>query len=146
MAKPQVKNLPSLMQAFLEMQDCKNHSRIVVLVAHGFIELMVNVLIDAHCTNHKRISSSRRDYPHATKLLILHELKIISDDRYKELDSYRDLRNRAAHETVFRIKSDDFSFIKIRRAIAEHTAKESVAERFFWASLELLGNFWNDTA
>jgi len=149
MSKPRKKAPPpSFVQVLIEMDSLKLNSRVVTLVAHGFIELMVNALVEAHCKNHQKISSNRRDYPHATKLLVLHELGILSDDRYRELDRFRDVRNRAAHDAVFRISADELSFVELPSAIAELGANDRSstgrAARFYNACMILIGKFWNE--
>ena len=87
--------------AVLKEVEGSTNPRVVVLVAHGLIELMVNTLIDAHCKNAKAITSDIRGYPHAAKLLILNECGIISDVFYIILDRFRRLRNDAAHKPFF---------------------------------------------
>ena len=85
----------------LEEVEGSTNPRIVILVAHGLIELMVNTLIDAHCKNRKAITSDTRGYPHTTKLLILNECGVIHDAFYRVLNRLRKLRNDAAHEPFF---------------------------------------------
>jgi len=87
--------------AVLKEVEGSTNPRVVVLVAHGLIELMVNTLIDAHCKNAYAITSDIRGYPHAAKLLILNECGIISDVFYIILDRFRRLRNDAAHKPFF---------------------------------------------
>ncbi len=56
-----------------------NCTRFQVLITQGFVELLVNAVIDAKCKNAKKITSNTRDFPYSTKLLILHELGLLSD-------------------------------------------------------------------
>ena len=68
-----------VMQIFKELSLVKGHTRLLVLVTHGFIELLVNALVDHHLKNSKKVTSDVRSYPHSTKILLLNELGIIED-------------------------------------------------------------------
>lgn len=43
------------MRVFRELHNVQDNDRLLVLVTHGFLELLVNALIDAKCKNAKRI-------------------------------------------------------------------------------------------
>src|ERR1051325_9240377 len=75
--------------------------RSVVILGHGFLELLVNTLIDAKCKNAKKITANNRDCSHSANLVLLHELGLLSDESYSIFDWFRRLRNRAAHEPFF---------------------------------------------
>lgn len=77
--------------------------RFQVLITQGFVELLVNAVIDAKCKNAKKITSNTRDFPYSTKLLLLHELGLLSDSSYRSLDKLRKYRNKAAHEPFFEV-------------------------------------------
>ena len=81
-----------------EVRECGSHPRSVVLVAHEIIELIVNLLVKNHCNNGKRIIEDTRSYTHASKCVILNELKVLHDDELKLLDRFRKLRNDLVHD------------------------------------------------
>jgi hypothetical protein len=95
-----------------ELEAFRTQPRVVVLVSHGFVELLVNALVDKRCKQGKRINSNSRDFAHSGKLIILHEIGVLSDERYKCLDAFRNLRNKAAHDPVFRLSKTDLQVIK----------------------------------
>jgi hypothetical protein len=92
-----------------EQQD--NHRHCVVLM-HSFLELLLNTLIEAKCRNAERIVSNTRDYPQSVKLVLLHELGIISDAQFRVYDWFRKLRNSAAHKALFEVKTKDLQPIE----------------------------------
>jgi hypothetical protein len=61
----------------IELGRVKNEHRMLILLTSGFIELLVNALIDAHCKNSKKINDSNRDYTLSVKLVLLHEMGIL---------------------------------------------------------------------
>lgn len=81
--------------------------RVVVLVAHGLIELMINTIINSRCKQgKKKITKDSRGFPHSIKLIILNEMGILHDDFYQALDRFRDLRNDAAHDPFFEVPDE----------------------------------------
>jgi hypothetical protein len=125
----------TIIKIFREMSYSKDNSRLMVLITHGFIELLVNTLIESKCKNSKRLISNRRDYPHSSKLLLLNELSIISDDQYRLLVWFKNLRNRAAHEPIFEITNQDLQRFK--------EAKDRDPNNFFMLCIAILSNLWN---
>ena len=102
-----------LIAFFRELKKVEDNQRSLVIVTHGFIELLINTIIDAHCKHGRRkITSNRRDYPQSVKLVLLNELNVLDDRLYNILDWFRRLRNRAAHEPFFELTSNDFDFAK----------------------------------
>jgi hypothetical protein len=124
-----------LMQVSKEMALVADHSRLLVLIAHGFVELLVNTLIDHHLKNSKKILKDNRSYPHATKLLVLNELGIVDDHFYQILDWFRRLRNEAAHRPIFAITEADLAALKVE--------KFRDPKNFFSFCMNLVGAFWN---
>lgn len=84
----------------------------MLLVAHGFLEVMVNMLVEAKLRNGKKVVSERQNYSHAIKLLLLNEVGVINDELYEHLDFLRDLRNSAAHSAFFQLASSDHDRVK----------------------------------
>jgi hypothetical protein len=97
---------------FNELEIVKGNDRSLILVTHGFVELLLNTIIDVKCKQGKeKITANNRDYPHSVKLVLLHELNLLDKQLYQILDGFRKIRNRAAHEPLFKITDSDFSFL-----------------------------------
>ena len=93
-----------------EIARVKDNERLLVIVTHGFIELLLNVIIEAKCKRAKKIKDSR-DYPQSVKLVLLNEIGLIDDNLFKVLDWFRRLRNKAAHEPFFTLSDSDSDYI-----------------------------------
>jgi hypothetical protein len=114
-----------------QVGDRKADPRVVVLVAHGLIELMINTLVDHSCRNAKTITSDTRGYPYSTKLIILHEKGVLPDPFFETLERFRRLRNDAAHHPFFDVDANRI------RQIAEPMEKHlppAWGERFTYPS------------
>jgi hypothetical protein len=92
-----------LMAICRQLYDASLAPRFQVLIAQGFVELLVNAVIDAKCKNAKKITRNSRDFPYSMKLLLLHELGLLSDGLFRALDRLRKHRNEAAHDPFFEI-------------------------------------------
>jgi hypothetical protein len=88
---------------------------ILVLMTTGLVELLLNQLIRYRCKNHKIILKSNREYPLSVKTVLLHEAKVISDDLFNDLEWFRKLRNKAAHNPFFILDTDDLKRFKRRK-------------------------------
>jgi len=88
---------------FRQLYDATLAPRFQVLITQGFVELLVNAVIDAKCKNAKRITGNSRDFPYSIKLLLMHELGLLSDGLYRTLDQLRKHRNAAAHDPFFEL-------------------------------------------
>lgn len=118
-----------------QLQNRDVDIRVKVLVAHGFLELMINAIVDAKLKNHKKITSDNRGYPHAVRLLMLNEIGFLTDHSYKNLDQFRKFRNRAAHAPVF--KPD----LKITETLPDGQTIELTVDN--WLT-RIVGGFWNE--
>lgn len=98
-----------LIAVLRQLYDSTLQPRFQILVTQGFVELLVNAVIDAKCKNAKRITGQSRDFPFSVKLLLLHELGLISDRSYRVLNELRKHRNKAAHEPFYEV-SDSVVF------------------------------------
>lgn len=96
---------------FQELATVRDSQRLLVIVTHGFVELLLNAVIDAKCKHgKKKITFNIRDYSHSVKLVLLNELGLLDNRLYQILDWFRKLRNRAAHETFFQLTPQDIEF------------------------------------
>lgn len=98
---------------FVELGKVQSNARSLVLVTNGFLELLVEALIKEKCKSSKRIIDDNRTFPYSSKLIILNEIGAISDKSYRNLDLFRKLRNKAAHEPFFSIKKDSLNNFSI---------------------------------
>jgi hypothetical protein len=94
------------MRVMQELNHVKDEARLVVIIAHGFIELMINTMIDRRCRNAKKITDDHRIFPHSAKLTLLNEMGVLSDHHYTLLNWFRNLRNDAAHKPFFKLTTD----------------------------------------
>jgi len=118
----------------IEIGRVKDEHRMLILVTSGFIELLVNALIDVHCKNHKKINASNRDYPLSVKLVLLHEMKVLSDGDFSNLNWLRMIRNRAAHDAFFEVTTGELSQLK---------PEYSDPLTLHHLCLMIFGTFWN---
>ena len=122
-------------QIFMELSVVKDNTRSLVLVTHGFIELLVNTLADHYLKNSKKVTSDERSYPHSIKILLLNELGIIEDNQYKVFDWFRKLRNKAAHQPIFYVTKNDLKNLSPK--------KFRDPKNFYNFCFEFMGGFWN---
>lgn len=99
-----------LIKFYKKIDKVKDDEQLLVIVTHGFIELLLNVIVEAKCKRAKKIKDSR-DYPHSVKLVLLNEIDLIKNPFFEILDWFRRLRNRAAHEPFFTLSDNDRSYI-----------------------------------
>ena len=105
-----------------------------MIVAHGFLELLVNSLIDKHCKNGAKINTDGRSYPHSVKLVLLNEMGVLNKSTYKTLNWFRKLRNRAVSKADFKISKSDLAWLPKRYREPNH---------FHGFCMELVTDFWN---
>jgi hypothetical protein len=120
-------------KVFGELESLKAHPRACVVVTHGLVELMVNILIEEKCKSGAQIVGRTRDFPNSVKLTLLHELKVIDDAHFRALTWFRKLRNRAVHEPHFAIQSSDLDiFQKTNFASSEFYVQCMVVVAVLW--------------
>jgi hypothetical protein len=133
----------SILQSFFFEIDSAQHSpRFQIIVANGVLELLVNALIEIQCKNGKRIVKNNRDYPHAIKLLLLHEKDLINDFQYHWLNAFRVLRNEAAHGGQFVLTSAILNPFKDLKA-ADKKTKLNDPANLSVLCLTCVFGFWN---
>jgi len=130
---------------FRELSAVENHHRSLVIIAHGYIELLLNSIIDAKCKHGKeRITKNNRDFPLSVKLTLLNELGIVDDSLFNILDKFRKIRNRAAHEASFSITTAEWQVLNngLNRFIpGESKIKPNDLSHFCKL---LIGALWNE--
>ncbi len=86
-----------MIDVLTELERLKDRPRLVVIVAHGLIELAVNELIRTHC----RHAGEMRRISHYRKLIVLNEMEVLPDAFFDCLNRLRKLRNRSVYEVRF---------------------------------------------
>jgi hypothetical protein len=107
----------------------------LILVTSGFLELLVNAVIDEKCKNAKKINENNRDYPFSVKLVLLNEMGLMSDGSFGNINWLRKVRNRAAHDAFFRVSSQELSQLK---------AEYRDPSKLHTLCLMIWGSFWNE--
>ncbi|RZB30418.1 MAG: hypothetical protein SRB1_02698 [Desulfobacteraceae bacterium Eth-SRB1] len=102
-----------ILEAFFEeLISVEKHHRSLVIIAHGYIELFLNCIIDKKCKHgKKRITKNTRDFTLSVKLTLLNELSFLDDTLFQILDKFRKIRNRAAHEASFSITTAEWQIL-----------------------------------
>ncbi len=132
----------TLLSFFEEIHRVETNQRLLVIVTHGFGELLENTIISARCKHGKmRITSSNRDYPQSVKLVLMNELGLLDDRLYKILNWFRKLRNRAAHDVFFRLESSDLDFAN--RSIDRFVPNVPEQKDLLRFCQFLVGTIWN---
>lgn len=116
-------------QVIREMDKSKDSACSLVLATHKLIERMTKELVEEKCTRKTWKQS------HASKLRALNKIGAINDDLHEVLQWFRKLRNRAAHEPVFRVTDHDL------QRIGRPQAKDN--RQFFFLCAQILGDYWN---
>jgi hypothetical protein len=98
-----------------ELDAVKNDPRSQIILAHGMVELMVNLLVEKLCKNGKKINNDRRGYSHSTKLVILHEKNVLTDHHFRLLNWFRARRNDVAHQPFFKLDTSMLSDFELER-------------------------------
>lgn len=83
----------------------------LVLIVHGYLELVVAKIIDKNCKHAAQITSDTRGYPFSVRIILLHELGLITDQLFYSLKRFSRIRNRAAHEPYFTITKEQLRYV-----------------------------------
>lgn len=89
-----------------EIRRIEDEHRLVVILSHGFVDMMVNAMIAKTCRHQKQIVKDTRQWNHAAKLVLLNEMKVLTDHHYRLLKWFNTLRNEFAHQPLFVMKAD----------------------------------------
>jgi hypothetical protein len=131
-----------------EINALPENPRVLITVSHCYIELYVHILAEGKCKNSKRIVSSNRDYPHSTKIVILHEMGVLSDRWAEILHWFRKKRNDAAHEVEFAITPADLVLFEGFQATGLECKEGPVPidhpRKLRMLCVEIIIGFWND--
>jgi len=124
-----------LFKVYEEITVVGGHPRLLVLVGNGFLEVLITALVKHKLKRGKEISSDSRTYTYGPQLTLLYEASILTDKEFKTLDWYRTIRNRAAHEPIFRMTEGDFA------ALANPAYAD--ATKLLRLTTDLVGSIWN---
>ncbi len=119
-----------MMKIFDEFGSVKGNDRHYILVINGFFEMLVNLLIKENLKGSSKIV--KRHY--ATRLLFIYTTNLITEDLYNALNVINKIRNRAAHNPLFKVEKSDLISLNI-------TYQNSF--NFKQTCLEIFTYFWN---
>jgi len=109
-----IKEKLDLIPLFHKLGDAENDELKLIILSNTILELLINILIQERVKNKNKIVNGN-EYTHSIKLVILNEKKIIDDDLFNAINIIRKLRNKAAHEPVFKLSKDDIKDLPIRQ-------------------------------
>lgn len=130
-----------LVKFLKEIGNVKDDDRSLILLTHGFIELLMSSLIESKLKHGKRINSNY-EYTYSIKLILINEKDLIDDKVYKILDWFRKIRNRAAHDPFFNLSDGDLGTIKDYSQKLSPVDEED-GNHLFMLCLRLIQFIWN---
>lgn len=122
-----------LLKVLNEISSLKGQPRMQIFITHGFLELLMNVLIKNKAKNGKKITSDNRTYSYSVQILILYEIGILTKADYDVYDWFRKMRNRAAHEPLFSVRDEDL----------KRLSKHNTIDEFDHLCFDLMTRLWN---
>ena len=140
MSKPLPQDV--IAKLFKELSILPDHARLQITAAHCYLELFVHLLAVKKCKNGSRIEESSRDYPHSVKIVLLHEVGLISDQYAEILHWFRKKRNEAAHRVDFSISAADLTIFRGLKASDPKTALDD-PKNINLLCIEIVVGFWN---
>lgn len=142
----------TLLGFFKHLQKVHYDQRLLVIVTHGFIELLLNTVIEAKCKNSNKIidiqtknilKSNRPNYPHSVKLVLLNEINLVNNRLFKILDWFRGIRNKAAHQPFFELTQNDLDFAN-KSMVRFLPVKVPAQDDLLKFCTLLVGTIWNE--
>ncbi len=134
----QINNDGNVLETFHEeINIVKNHDRSLAIITSGFIELLINNIIDEKCkVKSKNINNL------SIKFILLNELGIIDDKLYDILKDFNKIRNKAAHKAQFNIDKDTQQ--RFNNGLKRFGLPDRYGENDFCIFCkQLLGTLWN---
>ncbi|MBC8109042.1 MAG: hypothetical protein H7Z14_20825 [Anaerolineae bacterium] len=117
-----------------ELHRIGNEHRLATIITHGFVDIMVNGIIEKTCRDQKQIVADHRQWGHAAKLVLIHEMKVLTDRHYRLLKWFNSLRNDFAHKPQFVLTEDRMSILEK----PEHRALKN----FHMLCIQILMDLW----
>lgn len=114
-----------------EIGIVKDNPRLLVIVSHSFVEMMVKTLLDHHVPGMQLKNHNQR-------LEKLKKESVIDDFQFKLYDWFRELRNDAVHNPIFRLKESDFE--KLHGLVKK---EQLGVNNFHSFSIKLIFELWN---
>lgn len=116
---------------FHKLGEAENDDFKLIILTNALLELLTNILIEEKLKNKNKIANGN-EYTYAIKLVILNERNIINDILFKDIDTLRKIRNKAAHEPVFKLNHNDIKYLPIRKN-----------EKLYDGCVTVIGSLWN---
>lgn len=120
-----------MLQIGEEIGIVKENPRLLVIVSHSFVEMMVKNLLD-HYVPGMQLKN------HNQRLEKLKKESVIDDFQFKLYDWFRELRNDAVHNPIFRLKESDFE--KLHGLVKQ---EQLGINSFHSFSIKLISELWN---
>jgi len=120
-----------LIPLFHKLGEAEDDDFKLIILVNTILELLVNILIKERVKNKSRIVNGN-EYTHSIKLVILNEKNIIDDILFRDIDALRKIRNKAAHEPVFKLNNDDIKDLQL-----------SNNDRLYDSCITIIGTLWN---
>ena len=123
---------------FMREISIAGNYRFRVIVAGATLELFITTLVKHHCKKH---GGAFAKFPFERKLLLLHETGILSDNRFRSLNLFRDLRNDAAHEAKFEITKATIAKFPVTLVKPENLPEHMIVSHI---CMKMAFELWNE--
>ncbi|NAZ48130.1 hypothetical protein GL178_18340 [Vibrio toranzoniae] len=120
-----------MLQVGDEIGLVKDNPRLLVIVSHSFVEMIVKTLSDHYLPEVKLKNHNQR-------LEKLRKEQVIDEFQFQVYDWFRDLRNKAAHTSIFRLNDSDFEPL-----IGLVKREQLGVQSFHLFSIKLISELWN---
>ncbi len=120
-----------LIPLFHKLGKAEDDDLKLIILVNTFLELLVNILIKERVKNKSKIVNGN-EYTYSIKLVILNEKNIIDDILFRDIDTLRKIRNKAAHEPVFKLNNDDIKDLQLGKI-----------EKLYDSCITIIGTLWN---
>ena len=123
---------------FLQEIGLPGNYRFRVIVAGATLELFISTLVKHHCKKH---GAKFAEWPFERKIYLLHDMGILSDNRFRLLNQFRDLRNDAAHEAKFEITKATIAKFPVTLVKPENVPEDDI---IFHICGKMAFDLWNE--
>lgn len=120
-----------ILQITKELYTYKGSHRMQIFITHGYLEMLMNVLI----RNKSKNKNKYKRHSYGIKIMILNEIGVLSDQDYLVYDWFRGLRNQAAHQPIFKLQKEHLKNIKPK--------KFQNLDEFHSLCVDLIFRLWN---
>lgn len=123
---------------FLNEISIAGNYRFRVTATGATLELFITTLVKHHCPKH---GGKFANWSFERKLALLHEMGILTDNRFRLLNHFRDLRNNAAHEVKFEITKQTIAKFPVTLVKPENVPEHEIV---FHICAKMAFELWNE--